>query len=125
MIRERQESDDAELKALYDGDVPKLKYEWVLEEDGKIVGYGGFRMVPEAVLFLANGHPAAKMHWLREFQKVLLRFVNETGYGRIIALISPKIERGFLRRLESLGWKKGFRSAIFLRESKNVDGIRP
>jgi hypothetical protein len=93
-----------------------LSYEWVLVEDGRIVGHGGFRMVPEAVLVLAKGHPAARMHWLRQFQEVLLRFVNDTGYKRIIALVAPKIERGFLRRLRSLGWKEGNQSAIFLAE---------
>lgn len=119
MIRERQDSDTAEIEALYDGDVPKLAYEWVLVEDGSIVGHGGFRMVPEAVLALGKGHPAAKMHRLRLFQDVLLRFANDTGYKRIIALVAPKIERGFLRRLKSLGWKEGYQSAIFLAEGED------
>ena len=116
MIRARQDSDDEQIRSLYSGNVPKLSYEWVLIEDGRIVGHGGFRMVPEAVLVLAKGHPAARMHWLRQFQEVLLRFVNDTGYKRIIALVAPKIERGFLRRLGSLGWKEGYQSAIFLAE---------
>jgi len=114
MIRERQDSDEVELRALYDGvDVPKLIYERVLVEDGRIVGHAGVRMVPEAVLVLANGHPAAKMHWFRSFHAELLAWLNETGYKRIIALVAPKIERGFLRRLVGLGWKEGFQSAIF------------
>ena len=71
-------------------------------------------MVPEAVLVLAKGHPAARMHWLRQFQEVLLGWAKETGYKRIFALVAPKIERGFLRRLESLGWKEGYQSVIFL-----------
>ena len=119
MIRARQDSDTAELEALYHGDVPKLPYEWVLVEDGRIMGYGGFRMVPEAVLVLAKGHPAARMHWLRQFQEVLLGWVKETGYKRIFALVAPKIERGFLRRLESLGWKEGYQSVIFLAEDEH------
>jgi hypothetical protein len=114
MIRERQESDEGELRALYDGDVPKLVYERVLVEDGRIVGHAGVRLVPEAVLVLADGHPAAKMHRLRMFHVELLRFLNETGYKRIIALVAPKIERSFLRRLKSLRWQEGFQSAIFL-----------
>ena len=120
MIRARQDSDAIELAALYDGDVPPLVHEWVLVEDGRIVGHGGFRMVPEAVLKLAKGHPAARMHWLRQFQAVLLRFVNDTGHKRIIALVAPKIERGFLRRLRSLGWKEGCQSAIFLAEDDDA-----
>ena len=119
MIRERQDSDDAELRALYDGDVPKILYERVLVEDGRIVGYAGIRMAPEAVLVLANGHPAAKMHWLRTLQSELVRYVNDTGYKRIIALVAPKIERGFLRRLRSLGWLEGCQSAIFLAEDEH------
>jgi hypothetical protein len=121
MIRARQDSDDAELRALYDGDVPKLIYERVLVEDGRIVGHAGIRMVPEVVLALAKGHPAAKMHWLRTFHAELLAWMNETGYKRIIALVAPKIERGFLRRLASLGWKEGYQSAIFLAEDERED----
>ena len=116
MIRARQDSDDAELRALYDGPVPALIYERVLVEDGKIVGHAGIRMVPEVVLALAKGHPAAKMHWLRTFHAELLAWMNETGYRRIIALVAPKIARGFLRRLVSLGYKEGCQSAIFLAE---------
>ena len=124
MMRQRQDSDTAEIQALYTGSVPKLAHEWVLVEDGKIVGHGGFRMVPEAVLTLAKAHPAARMHWLRQFQDVLLSWMHETGYKRIIALVAPKIERGFLRRLGSLGWLEGYQSAIFLRESENDNGHR-
>jgi len=122
MIRAREDSDAEELRMLYDGYVPKLLYERVLVEDGKVVGYAGIRMVPEAVLMLANGHPAAKMHWLRTMQAELVRYANETGRKRIIALVAPKIERGFLRRLKSLGWKEGYQSAIFLAEDEHVDG---
>ncbi len=122
MIRARQDSDAAEISALYHGEVPKLLYEWVLVEDGKIVGHGGFRMVPEACLMLSDGHPAARMHWLREFQGVLLKFVIDTGFKRIIALVAPKIERAFLRRLKSLGWKEGYQSAVFLAEGAHDDG---
>jgi len=114
MMRERQDSDEVELAALYDGNIPKLIYERVLVEDGRIVGLAGIRMVPEAVLVLAKGHPAARMHWLRLFHVELLAWLNDTGYKRIIALVAPKIERGFLRRLVGLGWKEGFQSAIFL-----------
>jgi hypothetical protein len=121
MIRARQDSDDAELRTLYDGDVPKLIYERVLVEDGRIVGHAGIRMVPEVVLALAKGHPAAKMRWLRILQAELLAWMNETGYKRIIALVAPKIERGFLRRLASLGWKEGYQSAIFLAEDERED----
>jgi hypothetical protein len=119
MMRDRQETDEEELRVLYDGDVPKLDREWVLVEDGRIVGHGGFRMVPEACLKLAKGHPAARMHWLRTFQARQLAWMNETGYRRIIALVAPKIERGFLRRLASLGWLEGLQSAIFLAEGEH------
>lgn len=114
MIRERQDSDEVELRALYDGvDVPKLIYERVLVEDGRIVGHAGVRMVPEVTLALAKGHPAARMHWFRSFHAELLAWLNDTGSKRIIALVAPKIERSFLRRLAGLGWKEGFQSAIF------------
>jgi hypothetical protein len=123
MIRERQDSDAAEIAALYtDVDVPKLIYERVLVEDGRIVGHAGIRMVPEATLVLAKGHPAARMHRLRSLQGELLRYMNDTGYKRIIALVAPKIERGFLRRLRSLGWKEGFQSAVFLTGDDHDDG---
>jgi hypothetical protein len=121
MIRARLDSDDAELKAMYtDGDVPKLIYERVLVEDGRIVGHAGIRMVPEAVMVLAKGHPAARMHWIRQIQAEFLSWLNDTGSKRIIALVAPKIERGFLRRLRSLGWKEGCQSAIFLAEGENA-----
>lgn len=120
MMRERHDSDEIELKRLYDGDVPKLLYERVLVEDGRIVGHAGIRMVPEAVLVLAEGHPAARMNWLRQMQAGLLDWVNETGAKRIIALVAPKIERGFLRRLASLGWLEGCQSAIFLVEESDA-----
>ncbi len=119
MIRERQDSDNAEIEALYYGIAPKLLYERVLVEDGRIVGHAGVRMVPEVTLTLAKGHPAARMRWLRLFHVELLRYVIDTGYKRIIALVAPKIERGFLRRLKSLGWKEGYQSAIFLAEGEN------
>lgn len=122
MIRPKQDSDDAELRALYtDGELPKLLYERVLVEDGRIVGHGGIRMVPEACLVIAKGHPAAKMRWLRMFHVELLRYVIDTGYKRIIALVAPKIERSFVRRLASLGWKEGMQSAIFLAEGEGED----
>jgi hypothetical protein len=121
MIRPRKDSDDAEIAALYDGSVPNLIYERVLVEDGRIVGHAGIRMVPEVTLTLAKGHPAAKMNWLRTLQAELLRYVNDTGYKRVIALVAPKIEKGFLRRLKSLGWKEGCQSAIFLAEGERED----
>jgi hypothetical protein len=119
MIRARQASDEDELRRLYTEDVPKLLYERVLFEDGRIVGFAGIRMVPEAVVILAKGHPAAKMHWLRTLQGELLQYLIDTGYKRVIALVAPKIERGFLRRLASLGWQEGFQSAIFLAEDEH------
>ena len=103
-------------------DVPKLLYERVLVEDGRIVGHAGVRMVPETCLVLAKAHPAARMRWLRILQAELLAWMHDTGYRRITALVAPKIERGFLRRLESLGWKEGYQSAIFLAEGEHVDG---
>jgi hypothetical protein len=122
MIRARQDSDDAEIRALYTGEeVPKLIYERVIVEDGKIVGHAGIRMVPEACLTLAKGHPAAKMRWLRTFQAQQLAWMSETGFRRIIALVAPKIERGFLRRLKSLGWREGYQSAIFIAEDEHVE----
>lgn len=121
-VRQVEEKDATELRVLYDGDVPKhLVYERVLVEDGRIVGHAGIRMVPEAVLVIAKGHPAAKMHWLRSLQSELLRYVNDTGYRRIIALVAPKIERGFLRRLVGLGWREGYQSAIFLVGDEHED----
>jgi hypothetical protein len=113
MIRKRQDSDDGELQSLYDGDVPALLDERVLVEDGRIVGHAGVRMVPEAVLVLAKGHPAARMRWMRMLHVEQLAWMNETGCRRVIALFAPKIERSFLRRLKSLGWKEGCQSAIF------------
>jgi hypothetical protein len=91
-------------------------------EDGQIVAHAGIRMVPEAVLVIAPGHPAARMRRLRILQGELLRYVNETGFKRIIALVAPKIERAFLRRLKSLGWKEGYQSAVFLAEDAHDDG---
>lgn len=113
-MRERKDSDDEELQTLYSGDVPNLIFERVLVEDGKIVGHAGIRMVPEAVLVLGKGHPAARMRWLRLFQALLMAWIHDTGHKRIFALVAPKIERGFLRRLVGLGWKEGCQSAIFL-----------
>jgi len=116
MIRERQDSDDAVLRKLYDGPVPKLLYERVLVEDGRIVGHAGVRMVPEAVLVLAKGHPASRLHWLKVLQQQLLIWMHETKHTRVISLVAPKIERSFLRRLESLGWHEGCQTAILLSE---------
>ena len=120
MIREKQDSDDAELMAMYDGDVPELLYERVLVEDGRIVGHAGVRMVPEVCLSLAKGHPAAKMRWLRVLQSELLRWMHETKRNRVICLVAPKIERAFLRRLESLGWREGCQTAILLSEDRDA-----
>jgi hypothetical protein len=124
MIRQRKDSDDVSINALYHGDAPKLIYERVLVEDGRIVGHAGIRMVPEAVIVLAKGHPAARMRWLRMFHVELLAWLHDTGYRRIFALVAPKIERGFLRRLESLGWKEGYQSAIFLTGDEDGFGQR-
>lgn len=114
MIRARRVSDDAALETLYDGDVPKLLHERVLVEDGRVVGHAGVRMVPEAVLVLAKGHPAARMSRLRIFHSELLAWMHETGYRRVIALVEPKIERSFLRRLGVFGWREGYQSAVLL-----------
>ena len=114
MIRERQDSDEEELRLLHDGNVPKLLYERVLEEGGRVVGHAGVRMVPEACLVLAKGHPAARMNWIRTLQGELLRWMNGTGNKRIIALVAPKIARAYLRRLASIGWLEGYQSAVFL-----------
>jgi hypothetical protein len=121
MMRPREESDTSELELMYNGCIPKLVYERVIVEDGKIVGHAGMRMVPEVVLRLTEGHPAARMHRMRLFHAELMAWMNDTGYKRIIALVAPKIERGFMRRLMSLGYKEGFQSAIFLSESYDED----
>lgn len=119
MIRERQVSDEAELRLLYHGPVPQLSYERVLVEDGKVVGHAGIRMVPEAVISLAEGHPAAKMHRLRQLQGEFLSWLIDTGHKRIFALIPPKIAKAYIRRLVSLGWREGYQSAIFLAEGED------
>lgn len=122
MIRERQDSDEEELRGMYTGDAPKLIYERVLVQDGRIVAHAGIRMVPEAVLVLAKGHPAARMNWLRTLHGEFLRWMNVTDSKRIIALVAPKIERAYMRRLKSLGWVEGCQSAIFLAEDEHDDG---
>jgi hypothetical protein len=119
MMRECQESDDAAILALYDGKRPKLFYERVLVEDGKIVGHGGIRMVPEAVLALAKGHPAAKMHWLKMLQEEFKCWLNGTDHKRIFALVAPKIARAYIRRLAGMGWREGYQSAIYLAEGED------
>lgn len=119
MIRERQDSDDDEICALYSGKVPKLFYERVLVEDGKIVGHAGIRMVPEAVIALAEGHPAAKMHWLKVLQEEFKCWMNGTEHKRIFALVPPKIARAYLRRLAAMGWREGYQSAIYLAEGED------
>lgn len=124
MMREREDSDEVELRAMYSGDVPKLIYERVLVEDGRIVGHAGIRMVPEAVIVLAKGHPAARMYWLRALQVEFLRWMNDTGYKRIFALVPPKIYRSYLRRLQSMGWQEGYQSVIFLVEDEHVEHQR-
>lgn len=116
LIRGRKDSDEAALLEMYDGNVPTLVYERVLVEDGKIVGHAGIRMVPEVVLVLADDHPAAKVHRLRILQQELLRWMHETGYKRIIALVAPKIERSFLKRLATMGWREGYQSAVWLED---------
>lgn len=113
-VRPVEKEDAKQLEILYAGPVPALNYERVLVEDGKIVGHAGVRMVPECVLALAKGHPAARMHWLRTLQGEFLRWMNETGHKRIFALVPPNIYRGYLRRLQAMGWKEGYQSVIFL-----------
>lgn len=121
MIRLRQESDEEDLRLLYEGDVPQLEYERVLVEDGKIVAHAGIRMVPEACIMLAKGHPASRMHWLRTLQGEFLKYMHDTGCKRIFALVPPKIYRPYLRRLASMGWLEGFQSVLFLAEDEDVN----
>lgn len=128
-VRPMQNGDIPALEALYHGskiqDGFKLDHERcivVLDDQGEILAAGAVRMVPEVTILLKEGHPAAKLSWMRTLQGELLSWMNDTKHSRAIALIAPKIERSFLRRLGRFGWKEGCQSAILLTEEHHGAG---
>ena len=48
-------------------------------------------------------------------------YADDKDYMKNIALIPPKIYRGYLRRLKSMGWIEGDQTVIFLREGEDED----
>lgn len=130
--RALKDSDIEKLRMVYDEselqdgwpDFSTARCEVVVDEYDQPLACAGVRLVPEAFLIVGRGNPAARLHWIRMLQGKLLEYLNETGYKRVIALVAPKIERAFLRRLGSFGWKAGCQSAIFLAEESDVNRVR-
>lgn len=125
------ESDIEAVRAMYSES--KLQDGWpnfaemvearVVEEDGKIVAVAAARMVPEMILILGKGHPAARLYWLKALHGRMLEFLRERGLKRAIAFVPPQIERAYARRLQLMGFQPGLSAFVFLAEDE-ADVIR-
>lgn len=94
----------------------------VVVEDGKIVAVAAARMVPEMILILGKGHPAARLYWLKLLYGRMLEFLQENGWKRAIAFVPPQIERAYARRLLQMGFQPGLSAFVYLAEEKDVNG---
>lgn len=90
----------------------------VVVEDGKIVAVAAARMVPELVLILGKGHPAARLYWLKLLYARMLEFLRERGMNRAIAFVPPQIERAYGRRLRMFGFQSGLSAFVYLSEEQ-------
>lgn len=126
MMRPLTKDDMEAVRLLYDES--KLQDGWpdfaemveaqVIVEDGKIVAVAAARMVPEMILILGKGHPAARLYWLKLLYGKMLEFLQERGLKRAIAFVPPQIERAYARRLRSFGFQPGLSAFVFLAEEK-------
>lgn len=120
--RPAEEKDLPILKALYDG--LDLEYDWadpltaleahvVVDENDKVLACAVAQNVPEITLIMSEAHPAARLHWLRMLHKVMFDRLTAQGYDRAIAMVPPKIERSYGRRLmKTFGWEQGFTTFV-------------
>lgn len=132
MIRSLTKDDIEEVRLLYnqselqDGwpDFEEMVEAQVIVENGKIVAVAAARMVPEMVLILGKGHPAARLYWLKLLYGRMLEFLRERGLKRAIAFVPPQIERAYARRLRQMGFQPGLSAFVYLAEAtKDVNGI--
>lgn len=132
MIRPLTKDDLEEVRRLYDAsehrdgwpDFDEMAEAQVVVEDGSIVAVAGARMVPELVLILGKGHPAARLYWLKLLYGRMLEFLKERGLKRSIAFVPPQIERAYGRRLGKFGFQPGMSAFVFLAEDEDVTGQR-
>lgn len=130
MMRSLEEKDMPEVRRLYDEselqdgwpDFAEMVDARVVVEDGTIVAVAAARMVPEMVLILGKGHPAARLYWLKLLYGRMLEFLQEKGLKRAIAFVPPQIERAYARRLGGMGFQPGLSAFVYLAEEKDVNG---
>ena len=124
MMRPLEDSDIPEVRRLYadsdhqDGwpDFGYMEDAQVVVEDGKIVAVAAARMVPEMILILGKGHPAARLYWLKLLHGRMLEFLRERGLKRAIAFVPPQIEKAYARRLGMMGFRPGLSAFVYLED---------
>lgn len=124
MMRPLQESDMDEVRRLYeesehkDGwpDFAEMADTRVIVEDGRIVAVGAVRFVPELILILGKGHPAARMVWLKTLYGRMREFLREWKLNRSICFVPPQIEKPYGRRLQRFGFRPGLSAFVYLED---------
>jgi hypothetical protein len=129
--------DVAELRTLYDeGAVQDGWLDWLgpdvlepyvlVDEDGALLGAMAARLVPEFVLVLGKGHPAARMSWLRRLAGTVKARLLERGYTRALAVLPADLARPWGRRLQQLDprWQPGHVLYVYVREGSGNEGDR-
>jgi hypothetical protein len=129
--------DVAELRTLYDeGAVQDGWLDWfgqdvlepyvLVDEDGALLGAMAARLVPEFVLVLGKGHPAARMSWLRRLAGTVKARLLARGYTRALAVLPADLARPWGRRLQQLDprWRPGHVLYVYVAEGADVDWQR-
>lgn len=97
------------------GKLYKNKAAFVVEEDGKVVGFAGAQL--EAQIFglfdPSWGVPGERMRVFAELHRPIAKKLKNMGVREAYVALDPKFP-AFGRRLMSLGWKKALWDQYFL-----------
>jgi|SRR5882672_2728044 len=113
MIRDMQDSDHEEIKALhkrqgFQYNLPKLDSPLILvskvrEIDGRVVAAEFLRITAETFL-LVEGSPVEKGRAIEELQPEVDREAKQKGLEDYVCVVPPEIEESFEPALRKMGW---------------------
>ena len=112
IVRQMRAEDVETVKAIHaqmgiDYKFPEnLDFAQVVEQDGKVIGASGNRLVAETYLWIRPDlDPRDKWTAIRLGQQGMLQWARENGVRELIAAICSNVASKFTRRLQMLKWE--------------------
>ncbi len=90
---------------------PMMESVLVIESDGVPVAACAAERICQLYLWMAEDHPAAKMHYIKWLHQAMETELKNKAYNCVEAFIPPELEKSFGRRLmRTFGWCRNWNS---------------